>query len=57
MDACRDTTLIILMVAAAASLALGIKSEVSICVVVVEARFPTLSGRENCQSLRIYHTV
>lgn len=29
MDACRDTTLIILMVAAAASLALGIKTEVS----------------------------
>lgn len=27
-DACRDTTLIILMVAAAASLALGIKTEV-----------------------------
>ncbi|KAJ0694078.1 putative P-type Ca(2+) transporter [Helianthus annuus] len=26
-DACRDTTLIILMVAAAASLALGIKTE------------------------------
>lgn len=29
LDACRDTTLIILMVAAAASLALGIKTEVS----------------------------
>lgn len=28
LDACKDLTLIILMVAAAASLALGIKSEV-----------------------------
>lgn len=35
LDACRDTTLIILMVAAAASLALGIKTEVSFNVVVL----------------------
>lgn len=33
-DACRDTTLIILMVAAAASLGLGIKSEVSLMIVI-----------------------
>ncbi|KAJ0764555.1 putative P-type Ca(2+) transporter [Helianthus annuus] len=34
LDACRNTTLIILMVSAAASLALGIKTKVSELVLV-----------------------
>lgn len=48
-DACKDLTLIILMVAAAASLALGIKSEVRLHASVMMQFFAFLL-RKKCQS-------